>query len=98
MRPASSNPRADPNKAGMCTQVTLLTRQHFCLRFFGLSIDDGLFIVEETEMETAAPFVDVLDISWPTGAIAVRVIDHKGHFVFDRSRRDCVPTRKVEGA
>ena len=96
VRSASNKRRMNRNEAGVSAQVALPAQQRFCLRFFGLSISDGLVIVEEGEMETANPFADVLDILWPTGAIAVRVIDHEGHFVFDRSRRDCMPTGTIE--
>lgn len=69
---ASNKRRMDRNEAGISAHVALLAQQRFCLRFFGLSICDGPVIVEEGEMEMADPFTDVLDISWPTGAIAVR--------------------------
>jgi hypothetical protein len=65
--------------------------QRFRLRFLGITIDEGLTILEETEFEAidvSALIEDAVEIRWPPTAIGLRVVDRNGHAVFERLRAD----------
>jgi hypothetical protein len=72
-------------------QQVELTPQRFRLRFLGITMDEGLTILKETEFEAIDPSAtleDAAEIPWPPRAIGLRVIDRDGRAVFERLRAD----------
>jgi hypothetical protein len=70
-------------------QQAELTPQRFRLRFLGITMDEGLTILKETEFEAIDPSAtlgDAVEIPWPPRAIGLRVVDRHGHAVFERLR------------
>jgi len=72
-------------------QQAELTPQRFRLRFLGITMEEGLTVLKETEFEAIDPSAtleDAAEILWPPRAIGLRVVDHDGHAVFERLRAD----------
>ena len=84
----NSKPSADRGRIREATQAPQLMPQRFRLRFFGVTTDFGPVILHQAEIEAVDPSDRLFEVTWPAGAIAVRVIDHKGQFLFDRLRGD----------
>jgi hypothetical protein len=67
------------------------TLRHFHLRYFEVAAERGLDVLDETEIEVvdqSAAILAVADIPWPTSAVGLRVVDEKGHPVFERLKSD----------
>ena len=67
------------------------TLRHFHLRYFEVAADHGLDVLDETEIEVvdqSAAILAVADIPWPASAVGLRVVDEKGHPVFERLKSD----------
>jgi hypothetical protein len=67
------------------------TLRHFHLRYFGVAADHGLDVLDETDIDVvdlSAAILVVVDIPWPACAVGLRVVDEKGHPVFERLKSD----------
>lgn len=67
------------------------TLRQFHLRYFGVAADRGLDVLDQTEInvvDQSAAILAVVDIPWPASAVGLRVVDEKGHPVFERLKSD----------
>jgi hypothetical protein len=65
--------------------------RQFHLRYFGVTTDRGLDVLDETEIEVvdlSAAILAVVEIPWPACAVGLRIVDDKGHPVFERLKSD----------
>jgi hypothetical protein len=65
--------------------------RHFNLRYFGVVADHGLDVLDETDLEAvdqSAAILAAVGILWPASAVGLRVVDEKGHPVFERLKSD----------
>ncbi len=91
-------PAAEPRRVEEIEQLAELQRildarpQQFRLQFFGVAGVLNPTIVGEGEI-WAAVVSDVVreaaSITWPAGAIGLRVLDQEGREVFERLKADC---------
>lgn len=67
------------------------TPRQFHLRYFGVTTDRGLDVLDETDIKVvdlSAAILAVDEIPWPARAVGLRVVDEKGHPVFERLKSD----------
>ncbi|MBV8793651.1 MAG: hypothetical protein JO136_01820 [Hyphomicrobiales bacterium] len=65
--------------------------RHFHLRYFGLLADHGLDLLDEVDLEVvdqSSAILAVGDIPWPASAVGLRLLDEKGHPIFERLKSD----------
>lgn len=65
--------------------------QQFHLGYFGVTTNRGLAVLDETEIEAvdqSAAILAVAEIPWPAWAVGLRVVDEKGHPIFERLKSD----------
>jgi hypothetical protein len=67
------------------------TLQRFHLRYFAVTTNRGLAVLDEAEIEAvdlSAVILAVAEIPWPLWAVGLRVVDDKGHPVFERLKSE----------